>query len=100
MVSKQQNGCFLNYWTHFHRDRSSACMRVSLCSLLLDHAARWFFNNSQIVISKLTTHLMVSTCLSKGDGCVAQLVEWLLPMPEIRSLNPIIGIFYNYRQLC
>ena len=43
---------------------------------------------------------MVSTCLSKGDGCVAQLVEWLLPMPEIRSLNPIIGIFYNYRQLC
>ena len=26
-----------------------------------------------------------------GSGCVAQLVELSLPIPEVRSLNPVIG---------
>ena len=26
-----------------------------------------------------------------GSGCVAQLVERLLPIPEVRGLNPVIG---------
>ena len=26
-----------------------------------------------------------------GSGCVAQLVEWSLPIPEVRSSNPVIG---------
>ena len=32
----------------------------------------------------------------KGSG-FAQLVEWLLPTPEIRGLNPVIGntIYYQ-----
>ena len=25
---------------------------------------------------------------------VAQLVEWSLPIPEVRGSNPVIGIFY------
>ena len=27
---------------------------------------------------------------------VAQLVEWLLPIPEVRGSNPVIGNFYIY----
>ena len=26
-----------------------------------------------------------------GSGCLAQLVEQLLPIPEVRSSNPVIG---------
>ena len=26
-----------------------------------------------------------------GSGCVAQLVERSLPIPEVRGLNPVIG---------
>ena len=26
-----------------------------------------------------------------GSGCVAQLVEWSLPIPEVRGSNPVIG---------
>ena len=26
-----------------------------------------------------------------GSGCVAQLVERLLPIPEVRGSNPVIG---------
>ena len=29
-----------------------------------------------------------------GSGCVAQLAERLLPTPEVRSLNPVIGKNY------
>ena len=28
---------------------------------------------------------------SLGSGCVAQLVERLLPIPEVRGSNPVIG---------
>ena len=40
-----------------------------------------------------------------GSGCVAQLVERPLPKPEVRSSNPVIGMFYLngtfvYCQLC
>ena len=30
----------------------------------------------------------------EGSGCVAQLVEWLLPIPEVRGPNPVIGKIY------
>ena len=30
----------------------------------------------------------------RGSGCVAQLVERLLPIQEVRSLNPVIGNFF------
>ena len=29
--------------------------------------------------------------MGRGSGCVAQLVEWLLPISEFRGLNPVIG---------
>ena len=29
-----------------------------------------------------------------GSGCGAQLVEWLLPIPEVCGLNPVIGKIY------
>ena len=31
-----------------------------------------------------------------GSGCVAQLVERLLPIPEDRGSNPVIGKIYLY----
>ena len=31
-----------------------------------------------------------------GSGCVAQLVERLLPMPEVSSTNPVISKIYLY----
>ena len=34
--------------------------------------------------------------LNAGAVAVTQLVEWSLPTPEIRGLNPIIGkLYYN-----
>ena len=31
-----------------------------------------------------------------GSGCVAQLVEQSLPIPEVRGSNPVIGKIYLY----
>ena len=37
--------------------------------------------------------LLLNLCKvnNRGSGCVAQLVERLLPIPEVRGLNPVIG---------
>ena len=32
--------------------------------------------------------------MKKGSGCVAQLVERLLPIPEVHGSNPVIGKIY------
>ena len=39
------------------------------------------------------------SCL--GEVVVAQLVEWLLPIPEVHGLNPLIGkIYIEYLFTC
>ena len=35
--------------------------------------------------------LFLETLFLSGSGCVAQLVERSLPIPEVRGSNPIIG---------
>ena len=54
-----------------------------------------------INFSKLTSDILIKTWVSSficpgillmlGSGCVAQLVEQSLPIPEVRSLNIVIG---------
>ena len=42
-------------------------------------------------------------CIREGSGCVAQLVERSLPIPEVRGSNPVISKIYwtfVYCQLC
>ena len=33
----------------------------------------------------------LTSCFSMGSGCVAQLVERSLPIPEVRGSNPVVG---------
>ena len=36
-----------------------------------------------------------------GSGCVAQLVEWSLPIPEVCGSNPVIAwLFFQYLVIC
>ena len=37
---------------------------------------------------------------NQGSGCVAQLVEQLIPIPEVRGLNLVIGIFLFILNIC
>ena len=37
---------------------------------------------------------------NQGSGCVAQLVEQLIPIPEFRGLNLVIGIFLFILNIC
>ena len=55
-----------------------------------------FFDPSVAVLSKVANNIS-----SFWTVVVAQLVEWLLPIPEVRSLNPVIGKnLFVYCQLC
>ena len=37
------------------------------------------------------THFLRDKSFILGDVVVAQLVEWSLPIPEVRGSNPVIG---------
>ena len=47
---------------------------------------------------KLLPTTCETKCFSKNRFCdvVAQLAEWLLPMPEVRGSNPVVRKKYNY----
>ena len=48
---------------------------------------------SSLSIDSFIKNWFLQTILFMGSG-VAQLVEWSLPIPEVRGLNPVIGKIY------
>ena len=46
-------------------------------------------------------HIYNVTFTVLGSGCVAQLVEWSLPIPEVCGSNPVIAwLFFQYLVIC
>ena len=43
------------------------------------------------VTNSFASHARRQRIIEIGSGCVAQLVEQWLPIPEVRGLNPVIG---------
>ena len=63
----------------------------------------WNCTNKDFVLSSSVTFTLDKEPWISGSGCVAQLVERSLPIPEIRGSNPVIGKIYwtfVYCQLC
>ena len=54
-----------------------------------------FFNQSECLKRVVAnTSLIHVKLMNMGSGCVAQLVERSLPIPEVRGSNPVIGKIY------
>ena len=47
-----------------------------------------------VTTTKLKIKCWTNSLFIKGSGCVAQLVEQLLAIPEVHSSNPVIGKTY------